>query len=223
MSSQLRAPTRSDRTALTALAPPEAVTRGVPRGRGPCTVTLPLREPPRMVPASPLLQDSPAPGVAEEETEAGPATPVPRAEGGHHVPGTGWGARDTSEPQRAHFPPVLWHLAPDWTLRDSGLSGRDPKTTWALHACSRHPKAGRHPSCTRCNVGAGRLLGVQPVCSSGTSSGELRPPFHAFVHPHFVKSSLTALRAVGGAGFLMSVRVRLPVSMATPGSPVPGH
>lgn len=166
----------------------------------------------------------------------GGRSPVPsRTLGGGSPPAShGEGCTETPEPQRGHFPPVMWHLAPDRTLRDSGLSDRDPEARVGAPCLLRAPQ-GRPPparaGASRCarlahtvRRAPGRLLGARPVCSSA------RPPGAASTLSCVCPSTLcgTSSDDLGGGRWRSCFSVcpgslaHVPTSTATAAAPCPG-
>lgn len=163
-------------------------------------------------------------------------SPVPsHTLGGGSPPAShGEGCTETPEPQRGHVPPVMWHLAPDRTLRDSGLSDRDPEARVGAPCLLRAPQ-GRPPparaGASRCarlahtvRRAPGRLLGARPVCSSA------RPPGAASTLSCVCPSTLcgTSSDDLGGGRWRSRFSVcpgslaHVPTSTATAAAPCPG-
>lgn len=163
-------------------------------------------------------------------------SPVPsHTLGGGSPPAShGEGCTETPEPQRGHVPPVMWHLAPDRTLRDSGLSDRDPEARVGAPCLLRAPQ-GRPPparaGASRCarlahtvRRAPGRLLGARPGCSSA------RPPGAASTLSCVCPSTLcgTSSDDLGGGRWRSCFSVcpgslaHVPTSTATAAAPCPG-
>lgn len=118
-------------------------------------------------------------GAADEETEAGTVTVGSRkgtltpnhslrgrSEHQDRVSGTPQDPRDVN-----HFPPIVWHLAPNWMLRNLGLSEIDPKTQTdpKTHVGPAHPLLFWPPPCD------GRGVSPAPSSAPTGTAGELGP------------------------------------------------